>query len=143
MAMAMCRLDRVLVAVHHAVPPTNEEWQRGFDLIDGLPVGTGRALVDTNGPCGPSPSQRRELAVHVKRVGMRSAIFTDSIVLRGMVTALAWFGIGLRAFEPGNYRDAGNYLELSKAELASAIEAIARLRLECGMRPETRPARAE
>ena len=138
MTMAMCRLNRLLVAVHYAVPPTDEEWNRWFDLIDALPFGTGRALIETYGPCGPNAGQRKELAVHVKRVEMRSALFTESIAIRGMVTAMAWFGIGLRAFEPGQYRHAAGYLELADHELASALEALPGLRQECGMQP--RPA---
>ena len=135
--MAMCRLDRLLLAVHHAVPPTNEEWNRWFDLIDALPFGTGRALIETYGPCGPNASQRKDLAVHTKQVGMRAALLTESIAIRGMVTAMAWFGIALRAFEPGQYRHAAGYLELTDHELASALEALPGLRQECAMQPLT------
>jgi hypothetical protein len=143
MTMAMCRVGRLLVAVHYREPPTDDEWHRWFDLIDGLPFGTGRALIDTYGSCGPNAGQRKELAVHVNRVGMRSALFTDSIVLRGMVTAMAWFGVSLRAFEPGAHRPAAAYLDLSRQELASALEALPRLRLECGMPPPGSTARPE
>lgn len=137
MTMAMCRLNRLLVAVHYAVPPTDEEWNRWFDLIDALPFGTGRALIETYGPCGPNASQRKDLAVHTKQVGMRAALFTESIAIRGMVTAMSWFGIALRAFEPGQYRHAAGYLDLTDHELSSALEALPRLRQECGMPPPT------
>ena len=133
MTMAMCRIDRLLLAVHSTEPPTDAEWHRWFDLIDGLAFGEGRALIETYGPCGPSASQRKELAVHVKRVEMRSALFTDSLVIRGMVTAMAWFGVALRAFPPGQYAPAAEHLGLSKKELASALEGLARLRRECGL----------
>jgi hypothetical protein len=133
MTMAMCRIDRLLLAVHSAEPPTNDEWHRWFDLIDGLPFDQGRALIETYGPCGPSASQRKELAGHVKRVGMRSVLFTDSVVLRGMVTAMAWFGVALRAFPPGQYAPAAEHLGLSNKELASALDGLARLRRECGL----------
>jgi hypothetical protein len=133
MAMAMCRIDRLLLAVHSAAPPTNDEWHRWFDLIDGLAFGEGRALIETYGPCGPSASQRKELAVHVKRVAMRSVLFTDSLVLRGMVTAMAWFGVALRAFPPGQHAAAAEHLGLSNKELASALDGLARLRRECGL----------
>jgi hypothetical protein len=133
MTMVMCRIDRLLLAVHSAEPPTDDEWHRWFDLIDGLAFGQGRALIETYGPCGPSASQRKELAVHVKRVAMRSVLFTDSVILRGMVTAMAWFGVALRAFPPGQYAPAAEHLGLSSKELASALEGLARLRRECGL----------
>jgi regulator of extracellular matrix RemA (YlzA/DUF370 family) len=131
MAMAMCKIDRLRIAVHHTSPPTDEQWDRWIALCseqDG-PI---RVVVESHGGA-PNAKQRRALSDALAGRDLRSAILSDSIVVRGVVTALAWLGVSLRAFPLHDYPSVAAYLGLSNDELTGAIEQLRSLRKDCGL----------
>jgi len=130
--MAMRRIDRLVLGVHDASPPTDAEWERWIALCRDQP-GPLRVLVDTYGG-GPNPKQRKALSDALSARDLRSGILTDSLLVRGLVTALAWLGIALRAFPRGDYAEAGAYLQLSASELSVCRDVLTQLRDECGTR---------
>jgi hypothetical protein len=132
MTMAICRLGRMMVAVHDAAPPTDEEWARWVALVQNPPGPALRLLVETTGQGGPNAKQRKLLADAMKGLDVRCAILSDSIAVRGVVTALAWLGLAQRAFSPGEHRGAGEYLGLSAQEYAQVLDALPGLRQSCG-----------
>jgi hypothetical protein len=134
MTMAMRRSDRLMVAVHDEAPPTDEEWSRWVELAFDPPTRVLRVLVETRGHGGPNPKQRKHFADGLKRVDLRCAILSDSMIVRGVVTAVAWLGVALRAFAPGQHVAAADYLELSHTELERALALLVELRRECGVR---------
>jgi hypothetical protein len=123
----MSHFDRVAIAVHDEVPPTDEEWERWVEYFRGRTEG--RALVETHEGAGPNAKQRKVLAERTRGIDLRAAILTDSLVARGIVTAIAWLGIPQRALPPGQYQQAGDFLGLTKEELAHATDEIGRLRI--------------
>lgn len=129
--MTMGTLDRMTIAVHDTSPPTDEQWARWIALCTGQgePL---RVLVESHGGA-PHAKQRKALNDALTGRAMRSAVLTDSIVARGVVTALAWLGIPLRAFPLGDYKSAGDYLGLSQHELTVVVEQLRILRKECGV----------
>jgi hypothetical protein len=134
MAMAMCRRGRVLLGVHHRSPPTDEEWARWIALaIEPSPGGV-RTIVESGGSSGPNAKQRRALAEALQGVDIRSAILTDSLVVRGIVTAIAWLNVSVRAFATEQQREAADYLELAADECEWAFAELQRLRVESGAR---------
>lgn len=128
--MAMRRQGRLMVAVHSPEPPTDDEWTRWVGL--GLEASTNalRLFVETNGFGGPNAKQRKQLAENLRRFGMRCAIMTSSPVIRGIVTAVAWLNVDLRAFAPGDHAAAASYLQLSAAEAQFLQEVLPGLRAE-------------
>ncbi|HKP64707.1 MAG TPA: hypothetical protein VJV78_48555 [Polyangiales bacterium] len=131
MAMTMGKLDRVKIAVHDTSAPTEEEWARWVGLC-AEPGDRLRFLVESHGGA-PNAKQRKALNDVLAGREVRSAVLTDSIVARGVVTALAWLGIPLRAFPLGDYKSAGEYLGLSHHELTVVVEQLRILRKECGV----------
>jgi hypothetical protein len=131
MTMTMGKLDRITLAVHDTSPPTDEQWARWIGLCaeGGGPL---RALVESHGGA-PNAKQRKALHEALAGRDMRSAILTDSMIARGVVTALAWLGIPLRAFPLGDYKSAGEYLGLSRQELPAVVEQLRSLRRDCGL----------
>jgi hypothetical protein len=132
MVMAMRRAGRMLVAVQSTVPPTDAEWQSWLQLCADH-RGAIRALVEAHGNSGPNAMQRKQLAEVVATLDVRTAILTNSLVTRGVVTAIAWFGIALRAFPLGGYAAASTYLQLSEPEIEEALSTLAELREESGL----------
>lgn len=134
MAMAMCRQGRVLLGVHHQCPPTDEEWARWIALALEPSAAGVRTLVESGGNSGPNAKQRKALAEALRGVDIRSAILTESLVVRGIVTAIAWLNVALRAFAPDQQHEAADYLGLDASERAWAFAELPRLRAESGAR---------
>ncbi|HET6331755.1 MAG TPA: hypothetical protein VFG30_01010 [Polyangiales bacterium] len=126
--MLMSQFDRVAIAVHDSVPPTDDEWERWMLFYQGRTEG--RALIESYEGAGPNAKQRKALADRTQGIDLRAAILTDSLVVRGIVTAIAWLGIPQHAFPPGHFQQAGEFLGLTRDELSRAIEEINRLRSE-------------
>ncbi len=135
MAMAMWGLDRVCIAVLRAKPPTEEEWARWIALLQDHAKPYLRVLVETQ--AGPNAAQRKALAQATRGEDVRFAILTDSIVVRGIVTALAWLGVPHRAFPTIQQQQAADYLELTNAQLERARQELQRLRGEVETHPST------
>ena len=134
MAMAMVREGRVLLGVHHQHPPTDEEWARWIALAIERSAEGVRTIVESGGSTGPNAKQRKALAEALQGVNIRSAILTDSLIVRGIVTAIAWLNVSLRAFAPDQQREAADYLGLDASERAWAFAELRRMRADLGAR---------
>jgi hypothetical protein len=126
--MLFTHFDRVLIAVHDAVPPTDEEWESWLELFRGRTQAL--VLVESFHGAGPNAKQRKMLGERMQGIELGAAIMTDSTVTRGIVTALSWLGMPQRAFLPGNYYQAGKYLGLTNDELARAVDELRRLQTD-------------
>jgi hypothetical protein len=137
MAMAIWGDERVCVAVLYPNPPTDAEWQRWIALLRERSGSQARVLVETY--AGPNAAQRKTLAAATSGQDVRFAIMTDSIVVRGIVTALAWLGVPHRAFALGQLPAAANFLELDPQELDRIHDELRRLRTEAGLSRSMQP----
>jgi len=87
-------------------------------------------LVWTEGG-GPNVMQRKRV---VKALNCRSnesppaAILSDSMWVRGVITAFKWLGTSIRAFRPTELNEAMVYLGLPPASRDQIEEALARLK---------------
>jgi hypothetical protein len=131
MVMAMARSERVFTLVYGVDAPTDEEWTRCLTLFRERAGRESRFLVETRGG-GPDAKQRKVLAELLRDQDARVAVMTDSIVARGILTALAWLGLPQRGFALNDLRAASEYLGLSSEELQHAARELARLRNELG-----------
>lgn len=131
MAMAMWARDRLYLAVLHGAQPTDEEWERWIALgvqRNGLDQ---RVLIEARGG-GPSAKQRRAI-VAANKANVRIAVMTESTLVRGIVTAVAWFGVSLRAFPLDAHANAANFLGLTALELDTALEVLPSIRAQAGV----------
>jgi hypothetical protein len=131
MAMATHRFERVVMAVHDHRTPTDDEWGRWVQMCRERAGQDMRGFVESRTGGGPNARQRKELSYALHGVDARSAIFTDSLISRGIVTAISWMGIPIRAFASEDFRNAADYLGLTNEELATALAILPRLREEC------------
>jgi hypothetical protein len=97
-----CDSSGLLVSLHTRQAPNDDEWkeylnlagrllveQMGSDKIGGLSLSDGGA---------PSMKQRNALNLLLQRRHVGVAIVSDSIVVRGVVTALHWFNRDISVF---------------------------------------------
>jgi hypothetical protein len=129
MAMAIWGVDRVCLAVLYAKPPSDEEWAAWLALLRTRAGQDARILVETHS--GPNAAQRSALVEATRDLDVRFAILTDSIIVRGIVTALAWLGVPHRAFGTDQHLPAAKYLELTGEELERVHSELPRLRHAC------------
>lgn len=132
MAMAMWGFDRVCVAVLQSNPPTEREWADWIGLLRQRAGGPLRVLVETQS--GPNAAQRKALANATRNEDVRFAILTNSILVRGIITALAWLGVPHQGFATGQHREAADWLGLTNAELERVLHELPRLRGEAELR---------
>jgi hypothetical protein len=139
MSMTIWRSGRVHVAIHDAAPPTDAEWTGWLELIREARAAHPRFYVETHGG-GPDAKQRRALGEVVDKAEMRVAVLTESLVARGIVTALAWLGFSQRAFGLTEQHAAFAYLELEAEEVKCVLEELPRLRADTGLKELKRAA---
>jgi hypothetical protein len=128
MAMTIWGADRLRVAVLYAAPPSDEEWALWLASIRERAGRDARMFVETSS--GPNAAQRKALADATRDQDVRFAILTDSIVVRGIVIALAWLGVPHRAFAVDQPRRAADYLGLTADEYTQLQNELPRMRLE-------------
>ena len=140
--MLMTHFDRVAVAVHDTVPPTDEEWERWIAYYKMSERSEGRALIESRHGAGPNAKQRKAMAEAIKGRDIRAAVLTESLIVRGIVTAIAWLGIPQRAFPTGQYEEAASFLGFTPDERSRAIDELFKLRAELERISEAPAARA-
>ena len=89
-----------------------------------------RVLVEARS--GPNAAQRRALAEVTRTPDGRFVILTESVVVRGILAALAWLGAAHGACSPNDWRTSGDFPELSAAEYAQVQREMAQLLRQMG-----------
>jgi len=126
----------LLLTVHGAAPPTDEEWRAYLEFCRTLVGRVTRSVVMSSG-AGPNGRQRSLLMKEFPEFApIPVAVVSESSTTRGIVTALSWFGKNIRAFRPSELTGAFEYLGLPVARHAAVLE---RLRtLTASLSPEAR-----
>lgn len=118
-----------LVFVAHRPGPLVEA---DFDayLDDMLPRPALKGCVVRASEGAPSPNQREKIHRWIVQSNRHTAVLTRSMLARGGVTALRWFGLPVRAFAPGELDAAlifvgtkPEQLEHANARLQRVIQA--------------------
>ncbi len=99
-----------VIVVLGATAPTDGDWKL---LVEAhRKEHHQRALVVTAGG-GPTPAQRKAILDVTGGKGLPAAIMTNSVVVRGIATALSWFAPGVRAYAPNDLKGALAHLHVS------------------------------
>ncbi|MET0283089.1 MAG: hypothetical protein ABW352_01410 [Polyangiales bacterium] len=134
MAMTMQRHGRLMLAVLHDRAPSDDEWGRWLGLAAERVGKDLRAMFEVHGSVGPDARQRQAMMPLLPKLDPRTAVLSNSLVVRGVVTAVSWLGIPNAAFGAEQHAAAALYLELTQAELALALERLPMLRRAAGVR---------
>jgi hypothetical protein len=84
-------------------------------------------IVVPNGAI-PSAAQRGIIKDFQERSGIPVAVLTDSPLVRGVVTAMAWFGLPQAAFPEREVVEALRYAGIPSSQVPEAERALATLR---------------
>ncbi len=119
---------RVMLLAHADVAPDEAEWMRyAEDLVARAKQGTIDTLLVFTDGAGPSPRQRKSVIDVPKH--FRTVVITRSAISRGIVTALAWVGVNIRAFAPSELDAGFARLEIPTADREPMMRLLASMRL--------------
>lgn len=116
---------RTAVLVVGPNTPDDQEWD---DVCDVLRKNVhDRALVVTDGG-GPTARQRKVIIDAAGGRKIPTAVMTDSVLVRGITTAMAWFVPEVQAFKPDDLRGALDYLKVTTpvADVDRVVTALRR-----------------
>lgn len=119
----------IMVVVHTSSPPSDEEWAAYIDGLATSDLQTLRSIVFTDGGA-PNSAQRKTINDVLEGRQVPGVVISPSALVRGVVTALAWFNPGLKAYPPERFEDAVAYLELSPIEIDRVWETLEKLRAQ-------------
>ena len=126
-AMIVERVGELCICVHSAASPSAAEWEGMIDELRHIPMAKLKILAVTDGG-GPGTVQRGQLIDFLGGAHPRIAVVSDSIAVRGIVTALSWFTSNTKCFSPSGFTQAYAYLQLSdlsEAALRGKVRAAA------------------
>jgi hypothetical protein len=72
--------------------------------------------------------QRKIVADALKRNGVVVAAISDDRLVRGVITAVSWLGVNIRAFDWSDAISAAKYLGIPETTQRLAVDALLRLR---------------
>lgn len=72
----------------------------------------------------PNARQRSALASTLDGQPMKAGVLSDSTLVRGAVTAMAWFNQGIRSFSPNEASKLLEYLSLTNVEIPLLRRAV-------------------
>jgi len=126
--------EKVLVVVHAPVEPAAADWNEFMDEVR-THAGVRGVMIFAN-KSRLTPLQRAEIKGWYEEHKVRGALVTDSMMMRGIVTAMNWFGIEMRAFQPDGLDGAMEYIRVLPAGRANVLVLLRKLE---GMLPKAVP----
>jgi hypothetical protein len=127
------RMARLVVTVHTAAVPADEEWAAYIAQVDAyLPLEDQRVLVVSAGG-GPNGRQRKMMVDVLNGARVPVAIISDSWLMRGAGIAVSWFNPSLRIFGPDALGDAVDYLGLTTWERVEINRVLQELQQSLGL----------
>ena len=115
-------VDNVLLIIHSDNEPDPRDWDAFLELYARSIDHLFGVLVFSPGP-GPDNAQRRRIAKINQPRAAPIAVLTPSRLARGIVAALSWFDIPIKAFDVDGFERALDYLHLHGATRSSVARA--------------------
>jgi hypothetical protein len=115
--------DVLIFVATHSGNPSDAAWEGYLQVARGLVAGLTGLLV-VAGDTTITPKQRVSLRTVFGNTPVRIAVLTNSLLARGVLTAISWFGIRIAGFAMGEYESALRWI--GREELAGVIEGHVR-----------------
>jgi hypothetical protein len=108
-------IGRICVCYYNALEPTDQEHRESIQFFRKLDFSYVRVLAISEGGA-PTTLQRKDFNDIVAGRSIPLALLTDSVLVRGVVTAYSWFNRSIRAFSSDDIQDALAYLEVEEPQ---------------------------
>lgn len=117
----------LLIGVHSALTPSDDEWDRYCSWIPGLMSHPNPGCVVLTDGGAPSSAQRERLRRVLAPSSCWTTVITDKALVRGVVTAIRWFNPKVCAFAPWEFREAFKFVGVSGGQVQSVCDALCEL----------------
>jgi len=125
----------IIVTAHNDRALSNEEWEENYlryvrDMKSRGKLNQGANLVFAEGK-GPSSMQRsagNAIFGKDQEYTFRVSVITNSLMVRGAVTAISWFNPQIRAFSPSDWMRAYSHVRVTAAHyrlIRQSVEVLA------------------
>jgi hypothetical protein len=119
-------VDDVLVIIGASGTPSMEEWD-GY--VEALTVPSVRKQLSlTLGLFSVNSAMRKRSVAVLKERQIPVATLTDSGMVRGLVTVVAWMGADIRGFAPSDLERAFDYLQVDVGKRSALTERLSALK---------------
>lgn len=124
--------EDVVLFLAGKAPPTDADW-RGYaltitELVERVRAKNGSIkflVIADEG--GPNPKQRAAIVDILRGVTTKTAVVSNSIIARNLITAFGWLNFSIKGFAPSALRAAAAYLGLSREQLMEALSTAVSL----------------
>ena len=120
--------DGVMVALSAPGPISDEVWKEFVKDLGTKPIT--RYLGVNIGAVQVSSTQRKAASDVVRRRGIQLAVVTDEKLVRGMVTAVSWLGVDVKAFSWAELREAIEHLGIRQPQAEKIMDVVAKLKVD-------------
>jgi hypothetical protein len=120
----------IMIVVQSPGLPSSADWSEYIQDARGASF-TGVLVIGEDNKLGPT--QRADVEDLLKRHNARNAVVTSSTITRGVLTALRWFGLPIKAFLPSDLDGALKFLAVPQAQhndVLATLEKLKRLHAE-------------
>jgi hypothetical protein len=117
--------------------PADVEWRAYAQMLTGVVQrvaaknGSIKFLVIAD-EGGPNAKQRSAIVDILRGVTHRTAVVSNSIIARNLITAFGWLNFSVKGFAPSALRAAAAYLDLSREQLVEVISTAVSLAPQVG-----------
>ncbi len=107
----------LLLYVGTPAPPASGEWANWVGALrERAHAAEGARLVVVAADGGPTVVQRKQLIEAVKSAKLKTAVVSDSLLARGIVTAFKWYGLDLDVFKTSGIEGAYRFVSATPDE---------------------------
>lgn len=122
----MC--EGILIVVHAVQPPTDAEWNDSLRYVEDHLPGLTRLNVLVRAESGPNAIQRARLGAVIERIPTRTAVLSESPIVRGVVIAMGWMDLQkINSFGPKAVHEGLDYLELERPRHGVVMAELGRM----------------
>jgi hypothetical protein len=132
-SFAARRVHNVLVYVHGAAAPSDDEWNSVLALYDESPPAQPLCTLVYTAGAAPNAAQRAQLTAKLGARRVRIAVLTPSPIARAAGTAVHWFRPEVRVFGDNDASDALEHLAVPADVARDVIRVLRELMQEVGI----------
>src|SRR5262249_44104350 len=125
--MAYRRVGHTWVVVQGRDGPRPAEWNEYIAELEAS-VPDVRGVLVFSGGGSLNARQRQQVEKLFSGTSTLTPVLSDSLLVRGVVTALGWFNVQIRSFSPQDIAGALEYLRVPEHDRATVSEALAELK---------------
>jgi hypothetical protein len=127
-------IGHYLICAYNELPPSDADGRTALEIFRSLDLDKVKVLTFTKGGA-PTAKQRKDINDVLNGRQLTTAVVSDAVLIRGVVTAFSWFNTKIRAFPGSALEDAFQYLDIPTSRWDYFAAEAAKVQEEVGKPP--------